>query len=98
MLPRVDARLRQHLRRVLAEKRRPTDDAPRTPRRDERAAGIEEVPPELRMMHRHPETARVQMRIVEVLVRRPHRRPGEPLRLPGTVDLVGGVERAVVSP
>src|SRR5206468_10633243 len=90
-----DARLGAHLLRVLPEQRWAPREAPRTGRRDERPTGVEELPAELGMAHRDPEGAIVEVGIVEVLVRRPDRRPREPLTLTGTVDLIGGVARAV---
>src|SRR2546427_9864690 len=91
----VDAGRGEHLFRVLPEERWASREAPLAGRRDERSAGVEELPVELGMAHRDPEAAIVEVRIVEVLVRRPDRRPREPLALAGTVDLVGGVARAV---
>src|SRR5439155_929172 len=91
----VDAGRGEHLFRVLPEERWAPREAPRAGRRDERSAGVEELPLELGMAHRDPEAAIVEVGIVEVLVRRPDRRPREPLALAGTVDLVGGVARAV---
>src|SRR2546427_7445613 len=91
----VDAGRGEHLFRVLPEERWASREAPLAGRRDERSAGVEELPVELGMAHRDPEAAIVEVTIVEVLVRRPDRRPREPLALAGTVDLVGGVARAV---
>src|SRR5690242_7656805 len=75
-------RFGKHLAGVLAEERRTARESPRRRRHDERPARVEEFPAELGVPDGDPEAAVVEMRIVEVLVLRPDRRPRESLPLP----------------
>jgi hypothetical protein len=61
---------------MLADPRRSPRDAPRRAVIDRRFAGIGEAATEFRMLDRFPETAIVQMRVIEQLLWRADRTPG----------------------
>ena len=74
---------------VLADQRRPPGDPPGRTVIDRRLARVDEAAAEFRVLHLLPETAIVQMRIVEQRLRGTHRPPGEAALLGGMVNLLG---------
>ena len=69
-------------------KRRPPGDPPGRAVVDRRLPRIDEAPAEFRMLHLLPETAVMQMGIVQQRLRRAHRTPGEAALLGGVVNLL----------
>src|SRR5690242_10712347 len=74
---------------MLADQWRSPRDAPRRDVIDCRFAGIGEAATEFRMLDLFPETAIVQMRVVEQLLWRTDRTPGETALLRAVIDLLG---------
>src|ERR1700757_2816193 len=74
---------------MLADPRCSPRDAPRRDVIDRRFAGIGEAATEFRMLDLFPETAIVQMRVVEQLLWRTDRTPGEAALLRAVIHLLG---------
>src|SRR5262245_11474561 len=74
---------------VFADQRRPSGDPPGRTVVDRSLTRVGEAAAELRVFHLLPETAIVQMTIVEQRLRRTHRSPGEAALLGGMVNLLG---------
>ncbi len=74
---------------MLADQRRPSRDPPRRAVIDRRLARIDEAAAKLGMLHLLPETAIVQVSVLEQRLRGTHRAPGEAAFLRGVVDFLG---------
>src|SRR5215469_10856668 len=74
---------------MLADPRRSPGDSPWRAVIDRRFAGISEAAAEFRMLNLFPEAAIVQVWIVEQLLWRADRTPGETALLRAVIDLLG---------